>query len=292
MNYFVCLKAYLDSGKNLGYIRSMEWTEYVYSALKTLAANGWVELCAYLVGGWVITRTIGRIFTQLEQNKYLPHQMMILLSRALKGVVWALALVQGLRALGVDVVSILGAAGVMGVAIGFASQTSLSNLNSGIFLVSERSFKLGDYIRVQGEEGTVESINLLSVYLRRADNSLVRIPCETLIKNPVTNITGSPRRRIDIDLGVDYNSNLVRVREVINGIILRDPDLLDSPAPTIMFTSFGDSSVNLRIGAWCKTEVYHGLRFRLATTILEEFRKEGINIPFPVRTVLLQKDAD
>ena len=268
----------------------MEWTEQVYAVLKKMAENGWVELCAYLVGAWVVTRAIERLFTRLEQNKNLPHQMMILLSRVLKGIVWALALVQGLRALGVDVVSILGAAGVMGVAVGFASQTSLSNLISGIFLVSERSFKLGDYIRVQGEEGTVESINLLSVYLRRADNSLVRIPCETLIKNPVTNITGSPRRRIDIDLGVEYNSDLTHVREVINGIILRDPDLLDTPVPTIMFSSFGDSSVNLHIGAWCKTEVYHGLRYRLATTLLEEFRKEGINIPFPVRTVIMPKD--
>ncbi|MBQ9096713.1 MAG: mechanosensitive ion channel family protein, partial [Akkermansia sp.] len=190
-----------------------------------------------------------------------------------------------------DVISILGAAGVLGVAIGFASQTSLSNLISGVFLVSERSFKLGDYISVAGEEGSVESINLLSVYLRRPDNSLVRIPCETLIKSPVTNITGSPRRRIDMDLGVDYSSDLTKVKDVILDVIKQEPELLDTPAPTVMFSGFGDSSLNLHIGAWCKTEVYHGLRYRLATAILERFNKEGINIPFPVRTIVKQGNS-
>lgn len=263
----------------------MEWSNDIWGHL---IRNGWVEFIFYVLMGCIITSVIGRIFKGLESTEKLPHQILKLLSKLLRGVVWALVLIQGLRALGVDVVGILGAAGVMGVAIGFASQTSLSNLISGIFLVSERSFKLGDYISVEGEEGTVESINLLSVYLRRPDNSRVRIPCETLIKSPVTNITGSPRRRIDIDLGVDYNSDLTRVREVILNVIKQEPELMDTPAPIVIFKGFGDSSLDLHIGAWCKTEVYHGLRFRFATALLEAFKKEGINIPFPVRTIISQ----
>lgn len=270
----------------------MDWVLSINRFVRKMAENGWVEFMVYILLGWVVCYALRRIFKKLEQNEKLPQQVLVLLSRALKGIIWALVLVQGLRGLGVDVVGILGAAGVMGVAIGFASQTSLSNLISGIFLVSERSFRIGDYIQVEGEEGTVESINLLSVYLRRTDNSLVRIPCETLIKNPVRNITGSPRRRIDMDLGVDYNSDLNHVRRVILDVISHDPDLLDSPAPVILFSGFGDSALNLHIGAWCKTDVYHGLRFRLAAALLEAFRKEGINIPFPIRTVLLDKNAN
>lgn len=265
----------------------MDWLEWSKGVWAHLAANGWVELMVYMVLGFIITSVLGRIFMGLESTDKLPKQVLKLLSRVLRAVIWAWVLIQGLRALGVDVVSILGAAGVLGVAIGFASQTSLSNLISGIFLVSERSFKLGDYIRITGEEGTVESINLLSVYLRRPDNSLVRVPCETLIKNPVINITGAPRRRIDLDVGVDYSSDLTKVREIILDVIKQEPELLNDPAPAIMFTAFGDSSLNLRVGAWCKTEVYHGLRYRFATALLERFNKEGINIPFPVRTVMM-----
>ncbi|MBR1998254.1 MAG: mechanosensitive ion channel family protein [Akkermansia sp.] len=269
----------------------MDWMEWCKYAWAHLVMNGWVEFMFYVLAGCIITSVIGRVFTGLESNQKLPKQVLTLLSRAIRSIIWVLVLVQGLRAVGVDVISILGAAGVLGVAIGFASQTSLSNLISGIFLVSERSFKLGDYISVAGEEGSVESINLLSVYLRRPDNSLVRIPCETLIKSPVTNITGSPRRRIDMDLGVDYSSDLTKVKDVILDVIKQEPELLDSPAPTVMFSGFGDSSLNLHIGAWCKTEVYHGLRYRLATAILERFNKEGINIPFPVRTIVKQGNS-
>lgn len=261
----------------------MEWFKETLSAMMI---NRWVDVIVYIFLGFVAGRIIARIFKGLQNIESLPAQPLRLLQRIIKGIIWALVFVQGLRALGVDVVSILGAAGVMGVAIGFASQTSLSNLISGIFLISERSFKQGDYIKVAGEEGTVESINLLSVFLRRPDNSLVRIPCETLIKSPVTNVTGSPRRRIDLDIGVDYKSDLTKVKAVIQAVIMNDPDLLDSPAPAIMFTGFGDSSLNLHIGAWCKTEIYHGLRYRLATDLLEAFRKEGINIPFPTRVVV------
>lgn len=261
----------------------MEWFKETLSAMMI---NRWVDVIVYIFLGFVAGRVIARIFKGLQNIESLPAQPLRLLQRIIKGIIWALVFVQGLRALGVDVVSILGAAGVMGVAIGFASQTSLSNLISGIFLISERSFKQGDYIKVAGEEGTVESINLLSVFLRRPDNSLVRIPCETLIKSPVTNVTGSPRRRIDLDIGVDYKSDLTKVKAVIQAVIMNDPDLLDSPAPAIMFTGFGDSSLNLHIGAWCKTEIYHGLRYRLATDLLEAFRKEGINIPFPTRVVV------
>lgn len=267
----------------------MEWTQWAKNTLFTLASNGWVEFAVYVVLGFIVSSTIGRLYLGLANAEYMPQRMLKLLTRLLKGIVWALVLVQGLRAIGVDVVSILGAAGVMGVAIGFASQTSLSNLISGIFLISERSFKLGDYIQVAGEEGTVESINLLSVYLRKPDNSMVRIPCETLIKTPVRNITGSDHRRIDLDVGVDYNSDLEQVKSIVFAVIKQEPNLLDTPAPTVLFSGFGDSALNLRIGAWCKTELYHAQRYRLATALLEAFRKERINIPFPVRTVLHQK---
>ena len=102
-----------------------------------------------------------------------------------------------LRAVGVDLISVLGAAGVAGIAIGFAAQTVLSNLISGIFIMSERSIRLGDYITTDSISGTVESVNLLSVTLRQVDNATVRIPCESLVKSPVINITGDALRRCD-----------------------------------------------------------------------------------------------
>lgn len=255
-----------------------------------LHGSGWVACCLYLIAGWLICRILHKIILAITHKNHLPTQVMKLLDKGIRSVIWAIALIQGLRAIGVDVVGLLGAAGVIGIAIGFASQTSLSNLISGIFLITERSFKLGDYIRVSDKEGSVESINLLSVYLRQPDNALVRIPCETLIKNPVTNITGDTMRRIDLDIGVDYASDLQHVKQIITEVISRHPDLAATPAPSITFTSFGDSSLNLHIGAWCKTEAYHPTRYSFAAALLEAFRKERVNIPFPVRTILTGKE--
>ncbi|MEE1266132.1 MAG: mechanosensitive ion channel family protein, partial [Akkermansia sp.] len=133
--------------------------------------------------------------------------------------------------------------------------------------------------------GTVESVNLLSVTLRQTDNSTVRIPCETLVKEPVVNVTGDSLRRCDFDLGVDYNSDLEHVRKVLLQVIEEQPLLATDPAPAVLFVGFGDSSLDLPIGAWCKTEDYHKARFAFGKAILDAFARENINIPFPVRTI-------
>lgn len=264
------LNAYLDQ-------------EQLGATWRFLRENGWLLFLLYLVLGYLVTRLVRRLVRPVHHR--LPKQAAIVLEKLLLGLVWCFAVVQALRSVGVDLISILGAAGVAGVAIGFAAQTVLSNLISGLFIMGERSIKLGDYIRTGGIEGSVESVNLLSITLRQPDNSTVRVPCETFVKEPVVNITGDTLRRCDFNLGVDYASNLEHVRQVILKVIEEQPLLAATPAPVVLFSGFGDSSLNLHIGAWCKTEDYHTARFRFSTALLEAFRQEGINIPFPTRTV-------
>lgn len=253
------------------------------TALRTFLSSGWFHLALSIVIACILSFIISKLTRHLPER--LPLQLSAFIRKGLYALVWAFALVQGLRAIGVDLISILGAAGVAGVAIGFAAQTTLSNIISGLFIMGERSIRLGDYIRTVGVEGTVEAVNLLSISLRQSDNSLVRIPCESIIKNPVVNVTGDELRRCDFDLGVDYDSNLEQVRDVILKLVEAEPMLATSPAPVVLFTGFGDSSLDLHIGAWCKTGDYHSVRFKFANNLLNEFRKQGINIPFPTRTV-------
>ena len=246
--------------------------------------QGWVIFVLTLSAGMVLSAVLKRIFRPL--NHKLPRQVGVLLEKSLLTLLWVFVVVHALRAVGVDLISVLGAAGVAGIAIGFAAQTVLSNLISGIFIMSERSIRLGDYISAGGIAGTVESVNLLSVTLRQVDNSSVRIPCESLVKEPVVNMTGDTLRRCDFDLGVDYSSNLEHVRQVILKVIEEQPLLVTSPAPAVQFVGFGDSSLNLHIGAWCKTADYHKARFAFGKAILDAFAAENINIPFPIRTIL------
>ena len=249
-----------------------------------MITQGWVVFVFTLVAGMLLSMILKRIF--LPVNRRLPRQVGTLVEKALLTLLWVFVVVHALRAVGVDLISVLGAAGVAGIAIGFAAQTVLSNLISGIFIMSERSIRLGDYIIAGGMAGTVESVNLLSVTLRQTDNSRVRIPCETLVKEPVVNMTGDTLRRCDFDLGVDYSSDLEHVRQVILKVIEEQPLLATDPVPAVLFVGFGDSSLNLHIGAWCKTEDYHKARFAFGKAILDAFARENINIPFPIRTIL------
>lgn len=262
---------------------TVDWTDS-RAVWQFLMAQGWLVFALTLASGIVLSMILKRAFRPL--NRKLPHQVGTLLEKALLTLLWIFIVVHALRAVGFDLISVLGAAGVAGIAIGFAAQTVLSNLISGIFIMSERSIRLGDYVSTGGISGTVESVNLLSVTLRQTDNARVRIPCETLVKEPVVNLTGDTLRRCDFDLGVDYASDLEHVRRVILKVIDEQPLLATNPAPAVLFVGFGDSSLNLHIGAWCKTENYHAARFAFGKAILDAFAVEKINIPFPVRTIL------
>lgn len=267
-----------------------DWLRRFAEIWNFVKTEGWAELVLYLVVGFVLSRVVRRVFLRLSKVERLPTQLVRFGSKFLVSLVWVLSGVQALRAVGVDLVSVLGAAGVAGVAIGFASQTALSNLISGVFLVTERSFSIGDYVRITGLEGHVESINMLSIYLRQPDNALIRIPCETIIKNPVINFTREELRRCDFELGVDYSTNLEQVRSVILDVVAEQPLLKKKPEPVIQFVGYGDSSLDLKVGAYCSAKEYHAARYAFAWGIMQAFGKAGISIPFPIRDVRLAKE--
>lgn len=181
--------------------------------------------------------------------------------------------------------AILGAAGIAGIAIGFASQTSVSNIISGLFLISEKPFAVGDLIQVGDTKGIILSIDLLSVKLRTFDNQYIRIPNETLIKNQVTNITRFPIRRLDIKLGVAYKEDIGKVREVLLDIAEKNPYCLDEPEPIVRFVNFGDSALEFLFAVWCVKTDYLDLSTKIMQEIKERFDAEGIEIPFPHRTL-------
>ncbi|MBT9449933.1 mechanosensitive ion channel family protein [Akkermansia glycaniphila] len=245
----------------------------------------------YLIAGYIAVKTLRRILIPVIR-KTMPRQIGRLLQNVIGVAIWTIALIQALSAMGIDVVSILGAAGVVGIAIGFASQTSLSNLISGIFLVGEKSVNIGDTIQISGFTGTIENIGLLSVKLRQADNAVVRVPNETLIKTPVVNITGDTLRRCDFDIGVAYDSDLSTVERLIHKVVTSQDTLATEPAPVVQFVAFADSALSLRVGAWCKTGDYLQARMEFAKNILQEFKEHGINIPFPIRTVEIVGNTD
>ncbi len=237
-----------------------------------------------LAVGLLVARIVSRVVARVLTARLEPQQT-LLLRRFLYYGITALFAVAALHQLGFNLGVLLGAAGVLSVAIGFASQTSASNLVAGLFLIAEKPFAIGDVIQIGGTTGDVLAIDLLSVKLRTFDNKFVRIPNEDVIKSEVATLTKFPIRRVDLQIGVAYREDLERVREVLMAVADRDLICLDEPKPVIFWKGFGDSSIDLQFSVWSTRENYVELKNAIQLEIKKAFDEAGIEIPFPQRTL-------
>jgi small-conductance mechanosensitive channel len=183
--------------------------------------------------------------------------------------------------LDINLAAIFGAAGLIGLVIGVASQNSIGNIVSGFFLVSEKPFEIGDVIRIGDKTGTVFSIDLLSIKIRTFDNLLIRIPNQSVISSEVTNMTRFPIRRLDIDISVAYKENLETVKEILENIARKNPLCLDEPEPLIMFKNFGSNGIDITLGVWVEKPNFLKVKNAVFQEIKTAFKSEGIEIPFP-----------
>jgi small-conductance mechanosensitive channel len=196
-----------------------------------------------------------------------------------------IAVAMALAQLGFDLRVLLGAAGILTVAIGFAAQTSASNLISGIFLMVEKPFVIGDVVDVAGVRGEVLAIDLLSCKIRLFSNLMVRIPNETMVKSNITNHSYFPIRRFDIAVGVGYKSDVRQVRDIMFRAAHDHPLCLAEPEPIFSFVNFGESAMNVLLQVWSHKDNVLKVQNDLFMDIKERFDKAGIDIPFPVRTL-------
>ncbi|MDX1644461.1 MAG: mechanosensitive ion channel family protein [Thermoanaerobaculia bacterium] len=242
-----------------------------------------VRAAVLLLGGMLVARLGGSVVHRLTSERFEPQQSMLFRRIASYGLM-ALFVVMALHQLGFNLSVLLGAAGIFSVALGFASQTSASNLVSGLFLIGEKPFGVGDVIQVGSTTGEVLSIDLMSVKLRTFDNLFVRIPNESLIKSEVRTLTKFPIRRCDLTIGIAYKEDVERVRRLLFDLADRNPLCLDEPKPVFIVQGFGDSSVNLQFSPWALRENFLELKNVLQREIKEAFDANGIEIPFPHRT--------
>lgn len=258
---------------------------FAFLTALTEATLWWSVLRAalYLLAGALLARA-----ARFGVSRSLPHievGQRVLLARIASYTIFGLFAVSAMRQFGFDFTVLLGAAGLVTVAVGFASQTSASNLISGLFLVLERAVQPGDVITVGGRTGEVVSVDLLSTKLRTFDNLLVRIPNETMVKSEIVAINRLPIRRFDLNVGVAYHSDLNLVQQTLLAVAQRNPLCLDEPAPLLIAQGFGDSSIDYTLAVWAKSEEWLTLRNAITQEVKEAFDRVGIDIPFPQRTL-------
>lgn len=190
-----------------------------------------------------------------------------------------------LQKFGVQTTSIVAAIGSVGVAIGLALQGSLSNFAGGVIILLIKPFKVGDYIIQGGLEGTVSEIQLFYTALLTADNRRVIIPNGQLADNSLINVTAQTQRRLDIPVGISYNGDIKKAKEILLETAMKDQDVVKqdeacAKAPVAMVSDLGESSVNMILRVWVPTERYWDVKFRLTENVKLSFDAEGIEIPF------------
>ncbi len=214
-------------------------------------------------------------------RKQLSRQRMMLITRTIIYTGYTGLVLIVIKELNYDLTALFGAAGVVGIVIGVASQTSIGNIISGLFLVGEKSFEIGDVVRIGDKSGTVYSIDLLSIKIKTFDNLLIRIPNQSVISSELTNVTRFPIRRLDFQISVAYKEDLRKVKTVLENVARNNPLCLEEPEPYILFQTFGDSAINITFGVWFEKTNYTAVKNSVFIEIKEAFDREGIEIPFP-----------
>ena len=255
---------------------NFDWSKYFNAEM----IEKLIRIGIILIVGIVIITIITAAVKKLLPKK-LSQQRKMLINRFVSYSAITMLFMVIVSELNINLAAIFGAAGVIGIIIGVASQTSIGNIVSGFFLVSEKSFEIGDLIRIGDKTGTVYSIDLLSIKIKTLDNLLLRIPNQTVISSEVINVTKFPIRRMDIDISVAYKEDLGRVMEVINSVVKRNPLCLDEPDPLITFKAFGDNGIQILLGVWFEKANFLKVKNSLFIDIKSTFEAEGIEIPFP-----------
>jgi small-conductance mechanosensitive channel len=234
--------------------------------------------------GYLLGKFAGRGIERALSTRLDAHQVMVFKRFAFYSIL-ILASLTGLNEAGVNLNVLVGAAGVASVAIGFASQTTMSNLVSGIFILLERPFLIGDTIKVGNTIGEVSLMGLFSTILKTPENMMVRIPNEILMKSEITNVTRYPIRRLELFIGVSYAVDMADLRRIILGCVSDLEFIRKTPPAEVNFKAFSESAIQVVVGFWVERE-----RATEAFTLLAEALKRTldaakIEIPAPQRGI-------
>ncbi|MCJ7686605.1 MAG: mechanosensitive ion channel family protein [Desulfobacteraceae bacterium] len=187
--------------------------------------------------------------------------------------------------LGVKPSGLLVAGGVVGLAIGFASQSIIGNLISGIFLIIERPIKMGQSVNIEGTVGIVEDIRIMSTTLRTFEGLFVRIPNQKVFTTNITNYVANVARRVDYTIGIPYTAEAEKAISLIKKLIEAEPFALKNPEPMVYVGNLGDNSVDLQVRFWAPVSEWFSVKSKMLWRMKKTLEEEGIEIPFPQRVL-------
>lgn len=243
-----------------------------------------IAIIIYFVGKALIS-LVNRMLRGVMDRRKVDPAIQSFLGSLVNILLMILLAISVVSALGVNTTSFAALLASAGVAVGMALSGNLQNLAGGIVILLFRPFKVGDYIEAQGTGGTVSEIQIFHTILTTPDNKKIYLPNGALSSGNITNYSKEPLRRVDFTVAVEYGEDIDKVRKALKDILDKDARVLQEPAPVIVLGALADSSVNMTVRVWVKSEDYWNVFFETNETIYNEFNRLGINFPYPQLTI-------
>jgi len=249
-----------------------------------------MALVIFVVGRWV-ARGVVRVNERIMKKARLDDMLTAFLGNILYTVLLLVVVIAALDQLGVQTTSLLAVFGAAGLAVGLALKDSLANFSSGVMMIIFHPFKVGDFIEAAGQSGLVEEVRIFSTVLRTGDNREVIVPNGHIYGGPIVNYSARSTRRIDLVVGIGYDDDIGKARQLIEAVLAADERILKDPAPAVSVADLAESSINLNIRPWVNSADYWNVRSDLLQGLKQTFDANGISIPYPQQDVHMHNAA-
>ena len=247
-------------------------------------------LIIFIIGRIVAKVIVKAVKKVLEKSK-VDEALIGFLGNIIYAALLIVVAIAALEQLGVKTTSVLAIFATAGLAVGLALKDQLSNFAAGVMLIIFKPFKVGDFVEAGGTSGVVETINIFNTMMRTGDNREITVPNSQIFNGTITNVTARDTRRIDLTIGIGYSDNIAEAKKVLQEILSGESRILPEPAPAILVSELGESSVDFAVRPWVNAGDYWTVRSDLLEKIKTEFDARGISIPFPQRDVHLYQAA-
>ena len=257
----------------------------------TTAGIDLIIALAVLIIGVILIKIAAKIIIKLLSKTKMPKASYKFIVRVIKFVLYLLLLLVVCQMIGIPTTAFVAISTAASLAISLSLQDSISNLANGVVIISTQPFKEGDFISVNGLEGTVKEIRMLHTIITTVDNKQVSIPNSTIVQNELTDYSANPTRKVIFNFSVDYATDIEKAKQIILNVIKNCDKALLEPEPFCALKTMDSSSLGIVANCWCLTQDYWSVYYEVMDNVFNEFKREGINIPFNQLEVRLRDDT-
>ncbi|MEP7706416.1 mechanosensitive ion channel domain-containing protein [Paraglaciecola sp. 25GB23A] len=247
-----------------------------------------MALIIYVIGRIIVKILVNLFGKVMARSKY-DDMLVDFVKAILNAILMLFVIVASLDRLGVDTTSLVAILGAAGLAIGLSLQGSLQNFAAGVMLLVFRPFKAGDFVEAGGTAGVVKSISIFTTIMTTPDNKEIIVPNGSIYGGNITNFSAKPTRRVDMVIGISYDSDLRKAKAILNEMVAADERILKDPEPKVAVSELADSSVNFIVRPWVASADFWAVKWDFTEAVKLRFDQEGIIIPYPQMDVHLHK---